>query len=227
MQSKINPINNNLGFTSPEILEYNQPQPLNFNSPMHIEYQQPAPAPAPPPTLVPLPAPTLAPVPAPESAPTLAPAPTPAPAPTLAPSPALAPALTLKAASAPEPAHTLAPSRAPAPALTHVHNQLEYNNQPCVECNKSKITFKCTLCDTDFGRKSSLIKHNKRFHQAFNQIEKGIKRKSNFYEIPNKRFKSTRGEKRKMITREFISPPNKKPRTELATYEPYSLEKST
>ena len=73
------------------------------------------------------------------------------------------------------------------------------------------------------------MKHNKRFHQAFNQIEKGIKRKSNFYEIPNKRFKSTRGEKRKMIMRELnhISPPNKKPHTELATYEPYSLEKST
>ena len=71
------------------------------------------------------------------------------------------------------------------------------------------------------------MKHNKRFHQAFNQIEKGIKRKSNFHEIPNKRFKSSRGVKRKMITKEFISPQNKKPRTELATYEPYSLEKST
>ena len=161
---------------------------------------------------------------APTLAPALAPAPTfalaLAPAPTLAPTPAPAPSRALALVHVPAPA--------PALAQTHVHNQLDYNNQSCVECNKLKITFKCTLCDTDFGRKSSLMKHNKRFHQAFNQIEKGIKRKSNFYEIPNKRFKSTRGEKRKMIMRELnhISPPNKKPHTELATYEPYSLEKS-
>ena len=41
------------------------------------------------------------------------------------------------------------------------------------------------------------MKHNKRFHEAFNQIEKGKKRKSNF-DVTPKRFKSTRGEKRKL-----------------------------
>merc|ERR1711891_33868 len=73
VQSRINPINNNLGITSPETMGYNQLQPLNFNSPMHIEYQQPDHAPAP----------------------------------------------------------------APALAQTHVHNQLDYNNQSCVECDKT------------------------------------------------------------------------------------------
>merc|ERR1711984_38308 len=74
----------------------------------------------------------------------------------------------------------------------------------CDECNqtklpmitrdkrsdKTKITFKCTLCDTDFARKSSLMRHNKCFHEAFHQIEKDIKRKSNFEETHNKRFVS-------------------------------------
>ena len=181
VQSKINPINNNLGFTSPETLEYNQPQPLNFNSPMHIEYQQHAPAPA----------------------------------------------------HAPAPSRALAlvhvPAPAPALAQTHVHNQLDYNNHPCVECDKTKITFKCTLCDTDFGRKSSLMKHNKRFHQAFQQNEKGTKRKSNFDETHNKRIKSTRGVKRKLGIYSVpslgqLEQKHKKPRTELTVYEPYSLE---
>merc|ERR1711895_94316 len=67
VQSKINPINNNLGITSPETLGYNQLQPLNFNSPMHIEYQQPDPAPAP--TSARAPAPTSARAPAPTFAP--------------------------------------------------------------------------------------------------------------------------------------------------------------
>merc|ERR1712236_177171 len=77
VQSRINPINNNLGITSPETMGYNQLQPLNFNSPMHIEYQQPVPAPAP--TSARAPAPISAQAPAPTFAsavvPTLAHAP--------------------------------------------------------------------------------------------------------------------------------------------------------
>ena len=100
------------------------------------------------------------------------------------------------------------------------------------QCAKTSVIFKCTLCNTDFSRKSSLMKHNKRFHEAFYQIEKGIKRKSNFEETHNKRFKSTRGEKRKLGVYSvpslgWIEQKHKKPRTELAVYEPYSLEEST
>ena len=131
VQSRINPINNNLGITSPETMGYNQLQPLNFNSPMHIEYQQPVPAPAP----------TSARAPAPISA--RAPAPTFASAvvPTLAHAPAHASSHALSLLHVPAPA--------PALAQTHVHNQLDYNNQSCVECNKLKITFNYTLCDTE------------------------------------------------------------------------------
>ena len=211
VQSRINPINNNLGITSPETMGYNQLQPLNFNSPMHIEYQQPDPAPAP--TSARAPAPTSARAPAPTFAPAVVP--------TLAHAPAHAPSHALSLLHVPAPA--------PALAQTHVHNQLDYNNHPCVECDKTKITFKCTLCDTDFGRKSSLMKHNKRFHQAFQQNEKGTKRKSNFDETHNKRIKSTRGVKRKLgiysvPSLGWIEQKHKKPRTELTVYEPYSLE---
>merc|ERR1711895_230681 len=110
VQSRINPINNNLGITSPETMGYNQLQPLNFNSPMHIEYQQPVPAPAP--TSARAPAPISARAPAPISA--RAPAPTFASAvvPTLAHAPAHASshALSLLHVPAPAPALTPAPT---------------------------------------------------------------------------------------------------------------------
>ena len=97
------------------------------------------------------------------------------------------------------------------------------------QCAKTSVIFKCTLCNTYFARKSSLISHNKRFYEAFYQIEKVVKRKSNFDVIPNKRFKSTRGEKRKLGVYSvpslgWIEQKHKKPRTELSVYEPYSLE---
>merc|ERR1712215_267440 len=147
---------------------------------------------------------------------------------------ALAPTLTWAHAPAPTLTHALAPISTPT-------NNLQ-SSQSCDECNqtklpmitrdkrsdKTKITFKCTLCDTDFARKSSLMRHNKRFHEAFHQIEKGIKRKSNFEETHNKRFKSTRGEKRKLGVYSvpslgWIEQKHKKPRTELSVYEPYSF----
>merc|ERR1712055_146086 len=103
------------------------------------------------------------------------------------------------------PAPTLTFTLAPAPAPT---NNLQ-SSQSCDECNqtklpmitrdkrsdKTKITFKCTLCDTDFARKSSLMRHNKRFHEAFHQIEKGIKRKSNFEETHKKDLRVQEGRK--------------------------------
>merc|ERR1711888_441877 len=172
-----------LEYNTPASIEYNQPAPIEYNQPATIQYTKHTP-------IEYNQSPTHA----------LVPASVPAPAFTHA----LAPTLTPAPAPAPTPVHTLAPISAPT-------NNLQ-TSQSCDECNqtelpmitrdkrcdKTKITFKCTLCDTDFAKKSSLMRHNKRFHEAFHQIEKGIKRKSNFEETHNKRFKSTRGEKRKL-----------------------------
>ena len=38
--------------------------------------------------------------------------------------------------------------------------------------------FTCTLCETNFSTKKSLQRHMKNMHDAYNQVEKGIKRKS-------------------------------------------------
>ena len=40
------------------------------------------------------------------------------------------------------------------------------------------IVFTCTLCETNFDSKKSLQRHMKNIHEAFEQLEKGIKRKS-------------------------------------------------
>ena len=105
----------------------------------------------------------------------------------------------------------------------------------CIECDddkpvreyadytKKEDTFKCTLCDTNFKKKLALMRHNKDFHDAFYQSEKGVKRKSTNMSLDNKRFKSARGDKRKMIS---ISHPNKKANTKIVVYEPYIVEKS-
>ena len=41
-----------------------------------------------------------------------------------------------------------------------------------------KMSYICTRCNTTFNKQSSLINHNKRFHAAFNQSVKGVKRLS-------------------------------------------------
>ena len=41
-----------------------------------------------------------------------------------------------------------------------------------------KMSYICTRCNTSFNKQSSLINHNKRFHAAFNQSVKGVKRLS-------------------------------------------------
>ena len=40
-----------------------------------------------------------------------------------------------------------------------------------------KSVFICTLCESNFSTKKSLQRHMKNIHDAFNQVEKGIKRK--------------------------------------------------
>ena len=75
-------------------------------------------------------------------------------------------------------------------------NDKAYDSRPQLNDDKTKITFKCTICNTDFKKKSSLMRHNKDFHDAFYQSERGIKRKTSNKGSVKKRVK-TRGEKRK------------------------------
>ena len=86
----------------------------------------------------------------------------------------------------------------------HAHNPIQYNNAHtkigdtdsqttsiCQQCairndNIKKIEFRrspainthiCLLCSTPtyFLKMKSLVEHVKRFHEAFNQVEKGVK----------------------------------------------------
>ena len=75
-------------------------------------------------------------------------------------------------------------------------------------------TYICERCNTHFKKQSSLINHNKRFHAAFDQTEKGKKRGSN-EEITHGVRKITKmnNQKRKRIQN---STPNKR----FLTYNP-------
>ena len=46
--------------------------------------------------------------------------------------------------------------------------------------------FICTLCESNFSTKKSLQRHMKNIHAAFNQVEKGIKRKAKQGKISKK-----------------------------------------
>merc|ERR1711888_193195 len=71
---------------------------------------------------------------------------------------------------------------------------------PQVQDDKTKITFKCTICNTNFKKKASLMRHNRDFHDAFYQSERGIKRKTANKGSVKKRVKTTtRGVKRKPV----------------------------
>ena len=129
------------------------------------------------------------------------------------------PALTFtEAASTVNPPPTLneAPSTSTAviqPAAKHVVKYENYTYK-----NPSRIpemtTYICERCNTHFKKQSSLINHNKRFHAAFDQTEKGKKRESN-EEITHGVRKITKmnNQKRKRIQN---STPNKR----FLTYNP-------
>ena len=55
----------------------------------------------------------------------------------------------------------------------------KYNvHSPFTKGLPDNIVFTCTLCETNFDSKKSLQRHMKNIHEAFEQLEKGIKRKS-------------------------------------------------
>ena len=64
-----------------------------------------------------------------------------------------------------------------------IRNLLQYDNV-------QKSIYTCTLCNTDFKRRSSLERHMKSFHSAFEQVNKGTKRTNQGKRSQRKRFKS-------------------------------------
>ncbi len=129
------------------------------------------------------------------------------------------PALTFtEAASIVHPPPTLneAPSTSTAviqPAAKHV---VKYENYTYKKPSRipEMTTYICERCNTHFKKQSSLINHNKRFHAAFDQTEKGKKRGSN-EEITHGVRKITKmnNQKRKRIQ-------NTTPNKRFLTYNP-------
>ena len=89
---------------------------------------------------------------------------------------------------------------------------------------EKKVFYTCTRCNTNFTKQSSLINHNKRFHAAFEQTEKGLKRKPKGevmpYGIPLMKQQKVRGIKRRYKQ-------NSGSNKEIVPYKPYVLEKTT
>ena len=52
--------------------------------------------------------------------------------------------------------------------------------------------FICTLCENNFSTKKSLQRHMKNIHGAFNQVEKGMKRKRKEDKMFSKKIKTSR-----------------------------------
>jgi uncharacterized C2H2 Zn-finger protein len=90
--------------------------------------------------------------------------------------------------------------------------------------NMKKVFYTCTRCNTNFMKQSSLENHNNRFHAAFNQTEKGMKRKSKEevlpYGVPLLKQSKQGAVKRKYKQDSSFN-------KEIAKYKPYALEKST
>ena len=129
------------------------------------------------------------------------------------------PALTFtEAASIVHPPPTLneAPSTSTAVIQPTAKHVVKYENYTYKKPSRipEMTTYICERCNTHFKKQSSLINHNKRFHAAFDQTEKGKKRGSN-EEITHGVRKITKmnNQKRKRIQN---STPNKR----FLTYNP-------
>ena len=92
------------------------------------------------------------------------------------------------------------------------------------DVRKKNVFYTCTRCNTNFKKQSSLMNHNKRFHAAFDQVEKGHKRKPKEevlpYDVPLLKQQKTRGVKRRY---EQNTGSNKA----MVPYKPYVVEKTT
>merc|ERR1712212_1458019 len=56
-------------------------------------------------------------------------------------------------------------------ALIPYNDYISMTAKPDVR--KKNVFYTCTRCNTNFKKQSSLMNHNKRFHAAFDQVEKG------------------------------------------------------
>ena len=107
-------------------------------------------------------------------------------------------------------------------ALIPYNDYISMTAKPDVR--KKNVFYTCTRCNTNFKKQSSLMNHNKRFHAAFDQVEKGHKRKSKEevlpYDVPLLKQRKTRGVKRRYDQ-------NIGSNKALLPYKPYVVEKTT
>ena len=107
-------------------------------------------------------------------------------------------------------------------ALIPYNDYISMSAKPDVR--KKNVFYTCTRCNTNFKKQSSLMNHNKRFHAAFDQVEKGHKRKPKEevlpYDVPLLKQQKARGIKRRY---EQNAGSNKV----VVPYKPYVVEKTT
>ena len=107
-------------------------------------------------------------------------------------------------------------------ALIPYNDYISMSVKPDVR--KKNVFYTCTRCNTNFRKQSSLMNHNKRFHAAFDQVEKGHKRKPKEevlpYDVPLLKQQKTRGVKRRYVQ-------NKGSNKAMVPYKPYVVEKTT
>ena len=107
-------------------------------------------------------------------------------------------------------------------ALIPYNEYISMTGKPDVR--KKNVFYTCTRCNTNFKKQSSLMNHNKRFHAAFDQVEKGHKRKPKEevlpYDVPLLKQQKTRGVKRRYEQ-------NKGSNKAMIPYKPYVVEKTT
>ena len=107
-------------------------------------------------------------------------------------------------------------------ALIPYNDYISMSVKPDVR--KKNVFYTCTRCNTNFKKQSSLMNHNKRFHAAFDQVEKGHKRKPKEevlpYDVPLLKQQKTRGVKRRYDQ-------NTGSNKAMVPYKPYVVEKTT
>ena len=107
-------------------------------------------------------------------------------------------------------------------ALIPYNDYISMSAKPDVR--KKNVFYTCTRCNTNFKKQSSLMNHNKRFHAAFDQVEKGHKRKAKEevlpYDVPLLKQQKTRGVKRRYDQ-------NTGSNKAMVPYKPYVVEKTT
>lgn len=102
---------------------------------------------------------------------------------------------------------------------TEIEKRIERKSKDFSNDVNQKVKYICTICNTDFKKQSALLRHNKNFHEAFHQLDKGEKRKlPEAYFEPVKKVKHQKDMKRKSVYPIEFSPKKLKP---LGYYESY------